>query len=244
MSDPVRLAQRVAELVGISRGDAELYIQNGWVTVDGVVVEAPNHPVTGEQVLLDADARLEPATPATLLLHKPAGTDALDPRALTALVNADSHWPHDPSGLRVLQRHLLRLTPLVPLEPDASGMVVFTQDGRVWRRLTEDANLIEHEYLVEVRGHPAPDALRRLSDGIVIRGRGLPPCKVSWQNETRLRIAIKGSQPGDLEAMCNKVGLHAAAIRRLRIGRVPIGKGPDGAMPPGAWRFLPPGEKF
>lgn len=244
MPDPVRLAQRVAELAGIPRGDAELHIQNGWVTVDGVVVEAPNHPVTTEHVVLDAAARLEPAEPATVLLHKPAGVDALDPRGALKLVTPASHWDEDPSGLRVLQRHFLRLTPLVDLETDASGLMVLTQDGRVWRRLTEDAHLIEHEYLVEVRGRLAPDGLRRMAEGVIAGGRTLPPCKASWQNETRLRIAIKGARPGDLAAMCAQVGLQVVSIRRLRIGRVPIGKGPSGAMPAGMWRYLPVGEKF
>lgn len=179
MPEPVRLAQRVADLAGIPRGDAELHIQNGWVTVDGVVVEAPNHPVTTEHVALDPAARLEPAEPATVLLHKPAGIDALDPRGAATLVTPASHWPEDPSGIRVLQRHFLRLTPLVDLETDASGLIVLTQDGRVWRRLTEDANLIEHEYLVEVRGQIAADGLRRMAEGLVVAGRSLPPCKAS-----------------------------------------------------------------
>ena len=43
MSEPVRLARRVAELAGCTRADAEQYIRNGWVRVDGQVVEAPQH---------------------------------------------------------------------------------------------------------------------------------------------------------------------------------------------------------
>ena len=58
MSDPHRLAKRVADLAGCSRSDAEQYIRNGWVRVDGRVVEDPAHPVSGEVVTLDPDARL------------------------------------------------------------------------------------------------------------------------------------------------------------------------------------------
>ena len=237
-----RLAHRLAELAGCSRADAELYIQNGWVSVDGHVVEAPNHPVEGERITLADDARLEPAEPATILLHKPAGVDALHGAA--ALVTPDTRWAGDPSGVRLLQRHFHRLTALAPLDKDASGLMVFTQDGRVWRRLTEDAAAIEHEYLVEVRGEPAPYSLRKLNHGLVVDGRELPPCKVSWQNETRLRFAIKDVREGQLRAMCAQVGLEVVTIRRLRIGRIPIGKRPEGAMPPGQWRYLPAGEKF
>ena len=239
MSTPVRLAQRVADLAGIPRGDAELHIQNGWVRVDGVVVERPNHAVTTEHVELDPDARLEPATPATVLLHKPAGVEILDADHARQLVTPASHWPDDASGMRVLQRHFLRLTPLVALETGASGLVVLTQDGRVWRRLTEDGDEIEHEYVVEVAGDIAPYGLHTLKHGLHYGGRALPPCKVSWQNEFRLRFAIKGAQGGQLRWMCAQVGLEVVAIRRIRIGRVPLAK-----MPTGTWRYLPPGEKF
>ena len=245
MTEPTRLAHRLVEVTGCSRADAELYIQNGWVLVDGRVIEAPQHPVTTETVTLAEGARLEPAEPATLLLHKPAGYDTIKGnRPAADLVTPDNHWADDPSGVRMLQRHFLRLTPLVPLDADASGLMVFSQDGRVWRRLTEDAAEIEHEYLVEVSGEIAPYGLKRLCHGLAYGGRELPPCKVSWQNETRLRFAIKDVRTGQLRDMCAQVGLEVLSIRRLRIGRVPIGKGPEGAMPPGQWRYLPVGEKF
>jgi 23S rRNA pseudouridine2604 synthase len=95
-----------------------------------------------------------------------------------------------------------------------------------------------------VSGEIAPDGLQRLGYGLSFKGRALSPCKVSWQNETRLRFAIKGAQDGQLRDMCIQVGLGVVSIRRLRIGKVALGKGPGGAMPPGAWRYLPLGEKF
>lgn len=240
MTDPVRLSKRVAELVGCSRADAERYIENGWVRVDGEVVEAPQHPVSDERVELDPDAVLEAPEPATVLLHKPAGFDAFDggdPAAM--LVTPATRWEGDASGVRLLKRHFVRLTPLVPLEAEASGLIVLTQDGRVWRRLTEDAAQIEQEYVVEVAGEIAPYGLRRLNHGLRYQGRELPPCKVSWQNEIRLRFALKDVRPGQIQAMCAQVGLKVVAMRRLRIGKVSLAK-----MPPGEWRYLPVGERF
>ncbi|AKC87110.1 rRNA pseudouridine synthase [Pseudoxanthomonas suwonensis] len=245
MTAPVRLAQRVAGLFNLSRAEAEQFIRNGWVSVDGQVVEAPQHKVTVERVELDPGARLEAVEPATILLHKPPGFDAITgPRPASALVAPVSRWADDPSGVRLLRRHFHRLTPLVPLETEASGLMVLTQDGRVWRRLSEDADQIEHEYIVEIRGGIAPYGLHRLCHGLTYDGRVLAPCKVSWQNETRLRFAIKGVREGQLHGMCEQVGLEVVSIRRLRIGKVALGKGPDGAMPPGAWRYLPVGERF
>jgi 23S rRNA pseudouridine2604 synthase len=240
MPDPTRLSKRVAELAQCSRADAERYIEGGWVLVDGEVVDAPQHLITTEHVEVDPAAVLETPEPATVLLHKPAGFDAIDGRNPAApLVTPATRWADDPTGIRLLQRHFIRLTPLVPLDSEASGLMVLTQDGRVWRRLTEDAAQIEQEFVVEVSGDIAPYGLRRLNHGLRYRGRELPPCKVSWQNEFRLRFAIKDVQPGQIRDMCAQVGLQVVAMRRLRIGRVPLGK-----MPAGEWRYLPVGERF
>ena len=240
MPEPIRLSKRLAELTGCSRADAERYIENGWVSVDGQVVEASQHPVTDERIELHPDAVLEAPEPATVLLHKPAGYDAIERRRpAAALVTPATRWADDPSGVRLLQRHFLRLTPLVPLDAEASGLMVLTQDGRVWRRLTEDAAQIEQEFVVEVAGEIAPYGLARLNRGLLYRGRELPQCKVSWQNEFRLRFALKGVQPGQIQDMCAQVGLKVVAMRRLRIGRVSLAK-----MPVGEWRYLPVGEKF
>ena len=240
MSDPVRLAKRVAALAGCSRADAERYIEGGWVLVDGVVVERPQHPVSAETVTINPDARLEAEEPATFLLHKPAGFDTISgPNPAAALVTPATRWAEDASEIRLLKRHFVRLTPLVPLDNEDSGLMVLTQDGRVWRRLTEDRDEIEQEFVVEIRGEIAPYGLHRLNHGLSYHGRALPPCKVSWQNEIRLRFAIKAVQGGQLRNMCSQVGLEVVAIRRIRIGKIALGK-----MPAGAWRHLPAGERF
>ena len=240
MSDPVRLSKRVAELAPCSRSEAEQFIEGGWVKVDGVVVEEPQRLVSTEAIEIDPDARAERSEPATILLHKPVGFHAISgTNPAAALVTPETRWADDPSGVRLLKRHFNNLTPLVPLDSDASGLMVLTQDGRIWRRLTEDGDEIEQEYVIEVSGEIAPYGLHKLNHGLRYSGRALPPCKVSWQNEIRLRFAIKGVQGGQLRDMCAQVGLGVVAIRRIRIGKVPLAK-----MPVGSWRYLPPGERF
>ncbi|WP_368561923.1 rRNA pseudouridine synthase [Pseudoxanthomonas sp. UTMC 1351] len=236
MSEPIRLAKRVAELTGCSRSEAEQYIEGGWVTVDGETVELPQRLVTTERVEIDPDAQLAATEPATLLLHKPAGV-ALDDAV--QLVTPATHTPEDASGIRPLKRHMLRLTPLMPMDPEASGLLVLSQDGRIWRRLTEDYAQIEQEFVVEIRGDTGPYTLGRISHGGVYEGRGLAPCKVSWQNEVRLRFAIKNVQPGELRYRCQEAGLEVVAMKRLRVGRVSLGK-----MPVGEWRYLPVEARF
>ena len=233
MSEPIRLAKRLAELVPCSRREADLYIAGGWVMVDGQVVEEPQFMVSRQTVTLHPDAKLTPLEPVTMLFHQPP--NRADARAL----GADNQVTDDQSGIHRLKQHFVRLTPCTPLEPNASGLLVFTQDWRVARKLVEDAAKIEQEYVVEVAGEIAPDGLKRLNHGLNFNGRPLPPLKASWQNETRLRFALKGVQPGQINHMCESVGLQVLGMKRIRLGRVSMAK-----LPPGQWRYLMLHEQF
>ncbi len=259
MTDPIRLAKRVAELRGCSRREAEQFITGGWVKVDGIVVEAPQFRVGDQRIEIDPKADLGQAEPVTLLLHKPPGHDSIDgDRPAASLLSAATLWREDASGIRPLKKHFARLTLCVPLESSASGLVVFTQDWRVMRKLTEDAATLEHEVIVEVTGELAADGLKRMNRGIpfhpqgvgrgckdakasttTLNGRTPPAIKVSWQNETRLRVALKGAQPGQIAHLCEAAGLQVVSMKRIRLGGVPLGK-----LPSGQWRYLRADERF
>ena len=240
MTDPTRLAKRVAELRGCSRREAEQFITGGWVKIDGIVVEAPQFRVGDQRIEIDPKADLCQAESVTLLLHKPPGHDSIDgDRPAASLLSAATLWSEDASGIRPLKKHFAQLTLCVPLESSASGLVVFTQDWRVARKLTEDAATLEHEVIVEVAGELAADGLKRMNRGIPFNGRTPPAIKVSWQNETRLRVALKGAQPGQIAHLCEAAGLQVVSMRRIRLGGVPLGK-----LPSGQWRYLRADERF
>jgi len=234
MSIPVRLAKRLAELVPCSRREAELYILGGWVMVDGIVVEEPQFMVAEQKVELHPKAKPTLVEPVTILMHQPA-----DAEFTQQMLSADTHAAEDHSGIRILKHHFAHLTPCLPLEINASGLSVFTQDFRVARKLNDDAATIEQEYVVEVAGELPEDDLKLLNHGLSFNGKALPPIKVSWQNETRLRFALKGVQPGQIGYMCQSVGLEVRAMKRLRIGRVSMAK-----LQTGQWRYLPGYERF
>ena len=234
MTDPVRLSKCVVALTGCSRSQAQQYIEGGHVLVDGEVVDEPQFMVEGQAVTLAPDAKLAPIEPATLLLHCPAGA-AID----AALLEPAQRSATDATGIRALRRHFQRLEHCLPPDPGASGLVVLTQDGRLLRRMQEDGDRIEQEYVVEVAGEIAEGGLQRLAHGLSYAGRALPPAKVSWQSETKLRFALKGVKPRQFAVMCGQVGLQVLALKRLRIGSVSLGK-----MAVGEWRFLAPGVRF
>jgi 23S rRNA pseudouridine2604 synthase len=239
----IRLAKRVAEMVPCSRAEAERYIAGGWITVDGVVAEDPATRVTDEQdvALLPGATAVEPP-PVTILLHKPAGYNSgVGAQGQPALecVTAETLTAADHGQQRFLKRHLSRLTLTSPLETTASGLVVYTQDFRVARKLVDDAVRIEQEYVVEVAGQIREGGLALLNHGLTFSGKPIAPMKVSWQNETRLRFALKGVRPGQIEHMCRAVGLEVVAMKRIRIGRISMA-----SLPAGHWRYLHEYERF
>ena len=236
MSEPVRLSKRLIELTGCSRREAELYIAGGWVLVDGQVVDEPQRKVSNQRVELLPDAVAAPVEPVTLLLHVPNGHS---PQRLVDDLGPDSHWLEDAANLRPLKSHFHNLTACIPLQAGADGLHVLTQDWRIERKLKEDLGKLEQEYVVEVIGTLSNSQLKRLNHGLTFNGVALPPCKVSWQNETRLRFALKNPQPGQIVFMCNSVELKVLSMRRIRIGGVPMGK-----VPAGQWRYLADKERF
>ena len=246
-----RLAKCVAALKNCSRREAEQYIEGGWVRVNGQVVEEPQARVTDQRVEIDKNASLMELAAVTLLLHKPPGFDAIaapipgrgNIKPAQQLLTATSHFANDASGVRLLKRHLTKLDPGLPLETAASGLVIFTQDWRVSRKLAEDAHLIEQEQMVEVAGAVASEVLQRLNQGLLDNGKPLPNVKVSASSTsdtaTILRVAVKGSHPGLIAYLFERVGLEIKTLKRIRIGRVSMTQ-----LPVGQWRYLAAHERF
>lgn len=232
-----RLAKALARQADCSRQQAEIWITSGCVTVDGAVVEEPGMRVAGDQVITLANhANAKAPLPVTILLHKPAGVSA---QAALELIIAENITMDDRSGQRFLKRHRTGLNPGDALDTASSGLMVFTQDWHITRKLVDDGAKVEQEYIVEVTGDIVPYGLALLNHGLSFNGKPVPPIKVSWQNETRLRFAIKGAQPGQITHMCAQVGLEVLSCRRIRIGRVPMA-----SLAAGQWRYLLGYERF
>lgn len=241
MTESVRLSKYLAGRLSCSRREAENYVEGGWVSVDGRVVEEPGFRVQPhQQVELAANARPDDHQPATILLYKPAGYGAgPGARPAVGLLTPANQASDDRSGRLLVKKDLDGLELVMPLAADASGLVVFTQEAGITRKLVKDAARMEHEYVVEVAGELPAAGLERLNHGWPWRGAQLPAGKVSWQNETRLRFALKNPPAGQIPDMCRQVGLEVLNIKRIRIGRVPLA-----GLPMGQWRYLLGYERF
>ncbi len=251
-AEGVRLAKQVAAMVPCSRSEAEKYIEGGWVRVDGKVIEEPQFRVLAHHKLeIDKNASLLDVTQVTVLMHKPPGytdgvaDEAIKPpyRSARQLLVPANRVADDASGIPALKKHFNDLSAPVPLEMGAGGLLVFTQDWRVARKLIEDASVIEHEIIVEIEGEIPPDTLMRLNQGLSSDGQPLPRVKVSVnsssEGKSKLRFAVKGTHPGLLAYLCERVGLRILSMKRIRVGRVLLT-----TLPMGQWRYLLPHEKF
>lgn len=234
-SGGVRLAKRVAELKACSRAEAERYIEGGWVSVNGEVVELPQHRVAEtDTVAVAPDARALTVLPATVLWHKPAGVRCdIEQAPKAEWLAAEHRSTEDRSKQRLLLKHWASLRCAAPLDTAASGLVVFTQESGIWRRLVDDAITVEHELWVDVQGVVAPGALAALQRQV--------RASVNRQNDagTRLRVAAKGLRKGQLGAWCEGAGIQPDAVHRARLGRLALG-----ALTTGQWRLMMGYERF
>ena len=245
----IRLAKRLAMQEQCSRREAELYIEAGNVQVDGKVVQVPETRVRPEQdVILRKGAKPEAIPPVTILMNKPSGYTQGPAygrtRSAHSLLGESTKAVLDTPMLQlVLDQHFKHLESFLTIPLPASGLIVYTQDKRIARKLGEEGMWLEQEIIVGVEGEMVEDGLEILYEGLPIPGgnghRRMPPCHVSWQSDNHLRFALKGIAPEEIERMCAAIGLQVTSMRRLRIGRVAMSK-----VPEGQWRYLMPWERF
>lgn len=242
--EPPRLAKQISELTGCSRREADEWIENGWVSVDGVVIKRLGARVNPKaSIEIKEAARQHCSDSVTIVFNRPANRpDAPSDEGrenAVALIRSANHWAEESTSLRFKATHLRALAPAGRLDAEAGGMRVFTQEGSVARRLSGGDSRLEKEYHVRVAGELVPDGLELLRHGLTLDAVKLLRAQVSWLSEQQLRFVLHESRPRQIQRMCALVGLQATEIRCVRIGSVSLGK-----LPPGQWRYLRPDERF
>jgi len=247
--DLPRLSKVMAERGICSRREADEWITNSWVKVDGVIIDKLGTRIKPDaEIVISGYAKEHQAENVTIILHKPVGyvsgqaEDGYQPAIV--LVHPDNQWPDDPElhqkNPKQFHRGMLRnLAPAGRLDIDSTGMLVLTQDGRIARHLIGEDSSVEKEYLVRVEGELSESGLKKLNHGLTLDGVALKPAKVSWQNEDQLRFVLREGKKRQIRRMCEMVGLHVIGLKRIRIGSVTLGK-----LPVGQWRYLRTDERF
>jgi 23S rRNA pseudouridine2604 synthase len=244
MEEKVRLSKLMSERGICSRREADAYIERGWVFVDGQrITELGTRVDPSQTITLNRQAEAQQGSQVTILLNKPIGYVSGQPeqgyKAAVTLILPDNHDREDRSGLRFDRSHLAGLAPAGRLDIDSTGLLVFTQDGRVAKQLIGQDSEIEKEYLVRTEGHLSAEGLAKLNHGLSLDGAALKPAKVTWQNRDQLRFVLKEGKKRQIRRMCEIVGLKVTGLKRVRIGRVMLGN-----LPLGQWRYLGADEQF
>jgi 23S rRNA pseudouridine2604 synthase len=234
----------MSELGFCSRREADEWIENGWVKVDGNVISTLGVRVSPHaRIEIDKAAAQHQSEQVTIILNKPMGyvsgqaEDGHQPAMV--LIKPENRWADDRSPTKFKLGHLRGLAPAGRLDIDSTGLIVFTQDGRVAKQLVGSNSSVEKEYLVRVEGTLTDTGMKQLQHGLELDGVKLKPARVSWQNDDQLRFVLREGRKRQIRRMCELVGLTVTGLKRVRSGSVSLG-----ALPVGQWRYLRREEKF
>ena len=251
-ADTIRINKRMADLGLCSRREADAWVQQGWVSVNGVPATMGQKVGVHDEIRVDRQARQKQEQRVTILIHKPVGyvsgqaEDGHQPAVV--LVQPRNHWREDRSHRRFARQQLSGLAPAGRLDIDSTGLLVLTQDGRIARQLIGADSDVDKEYLVRVQWgdvaatvqatFPA-ERLALLRHGLSLDGQALRPAQVDWQNPEQLHFVLREGKKRQIRRMCEQVGLTVTGLKRVRVGRVRLGR-----LPPGQWRYLGEHERF
>lgn len=219
-----RLDKRLSA-AGYARKEAGAYIREGRVTVDGVVVTAPERRVE-ETAVVTVDGTPLRTGFCYLMLHKPAGvvTATQDTRERTVL--------------DLLPEELRRrgLFPVGRLDKDVTGLVLLTNDGPLGHRLTSPRHHVDKVYEVTVAGDFTQDDRAALAAGLVL-GDGLKCLPAELALTGRSNVALLTLREGkfhQVKRMMACLGKPVTALKRLSMGGLRL----DESLAPGEWREL------
>jgi len=266
-----RINKRMAELGLCSRREADAWVENGWVKVNGQVAEMGQQVTPSDRIEVDKQAQNQQATQVTILLNKPIGyvsgqaEDGHEPAVV--LVQPQNRWREDRAPMRFNGAQLRGLAPSGRLDIDSTGLLVLTQDGRVARQLIGEDSVMEKEYLVRVvyLGTPAADAaptqLTRIDDDDPISTNVQAVFPAAQLARLRHGLSLDGQalkpakvdweNPEQLRFVLTEGKkrqirrmCELVGLKVVGLKRVRIGRVMLGQLPVGQWRYLAPHEKF
>ncbi len=266
-----RINKRMAELGLCSRREADVWVENGWVKVNGQVAEMGQQVTPSDRIEVDKQAQNQQATQVTILLNKPIGyvsgqaEDGHEPAVV--LVQPQNRWRDDNARFFFNGAQLRGLAPAGRLDIDSTGLLVLTQDGRVARQLIGEDSVMEKEYLVRVvyLGTPAadnaPTQLTRIDDDDPISTNVQAVFPAAQLAHLRHGLSLDGQalkpakvdweNPEQLRFVLTEGKkrqirrmCELVGLKVVGLKRVRIGRVMLGQLPVGQWRYLAPHEKF
>jgi 23S rRNA pseudouridine2605 synthase len=229
MSAPTRLNKYLAHAGVCSRREADRWIAEGRVSVNG-------RPILelGEKVDPDLDrvavdgrpVRGAEERPVYILMNKPAGR----------VVSVKDPFGR-PTVMDLLKRLPVRVYPVGRLDLDTEGALLLTNDGETALRLAHPRYGVGKTYEVRVEGEPEEADLDRARQGIFLEGRRTAPARVRALRRGRrwalLEVGIHEGRKREIRKLFEAVGFPVTHLKRVDFAGLTI----EG-LKPGEWRYL------
>lgn len=240
----IRLSKLMSERGLCSRREADDYISRGLVSVDGVVVSELGFKVFPDcKITLSAEAMRQQKNLVTIMLNKPIGYVSNLPEpgyepAIRLITEDNQYFLNTQTKIKLKMGDLKNIAVTGRLDIDSQGLLLFTQDGRLAKKIIGENSAVEKEYLVRVT-YEGPEKklptekLNLLRHGLELDGEKLKPAQVDWINEDQLKFILKEGKKRQIRRMCELVQLKVKGLKRVRIGQLKLGD-----LPEGQWRFV------
>jgi 23S rRNA pseudouridine2605 synthase len=219
-----RIAKVMARAGLCSRRDAERWIAEGRVSVNGRVISSPAVNVTDKDQVL-VDGRPLPETPGTRLwrYHKPAG-----------LVVSHRDPQGRPTVFEKLPEEMPRVVSVGRLDLNTEGLLLLTNDGALARRLELPETGWTRRYRIRAFGSVEPEALAILRKGIEIDGIRYGPIEARIDRQqcdnVWLTFALAEGKNREVKRVCEHLRLAVNRLIRIAFGPFQLGDLPRGAI--------------
>jgi len=212
-----RLAKYMAHTGVCSRRQAEEYIAQKRVTVNGEIVDTPAFNVEGsEQILLDGEKL--PAIEKTMLFlyYKPVG-----------VVTTHKDEKGRQTVFDMLPEGLPRLVSVGRLDLNSEGLLLLTNNGELSRELELPKNAWSRKYRVRVHGHIDEQKLKSLESGVTIDGISYGKVTINIDQKIGtnawLTITLNEGKNREIRKLMKFIGLDVARLIRVSYGPFQLG---------------------
>lgn len=221
MTDKKERIAKVIAAAGIcSRRDAETYIANGRVAVNGRRLTTPAFTVSPQdEITVDGRKLPKKKAPRLWLYHKPSGlvTTARDPEGR-------------PTVFQQLPRSMGRVISIGRLDLNSEGLLLLTNDGGLSRHVELPATGLSREYRVRVNGEIYQDDVDALEKGVTIDGVRYRGIRMTPENDfvkgknQWVRVVLHEGKNREIRRVMNAIGLSVNRLIRLSYGPFELGR--------------------